>query len=94
MSLLDPSSSEYKKAERQYRRSTKNREFVNPEWTPFRIAEKKYKAQFPSPDLSRVLDLGVIADDDLHIPIRRVRTLNGNSAYALQNIPGLFKSQV
>jgi alkylated DNA repair protein alkB family protein 1 len=29
----------------------------NPDWTPFRSAEKKYKSQFPPPDISNVLDL-------------------------------------
>jgi len=55
---LHPSSQEYKKARRLHLKTTKHR---NPEleldWTPFRAAEKKYRARFPPPDLSNVLDL-------------------------------------
>ena len=58
---LDPSSQEYKKARRLHLKTTKNR---NPEleldWTPFRAAEKKYRARFPPPDLSNVLDLATL----------------------------------
>ncbi|KAI8999005.1 hypothetical protein BD414DRAFT_454355 [Trametes punicea] len=58
--LHDPSSAAYKKARRKYLKSTRNRpEHVAADWTPFRAAEKKYKARFPPPDLSDVLDLAV-----------------------------------
>ncbi|KII88992.1 hypothetical protein PLICRDRAFT_159996 [Plicaturopsis crispa FD-325 SS-3] len=54
-------SAGYKKARKQHLKSTKNR---NPEvevaWTPFRAAEKRYKARFPPPDLSDVLDLATL----------------------------------
>ncbi|KAI0328128.1 hypothetical protein GY45DRAFT_1255714 [Cubamyces sp. BRFM 1775] len=56
--IHDPSSAAYKKARRKYFKSTRNRPpQVDADWTPFRAAEKKYKARFPPPDLSDVLDL-------------------------------------
>ncbi|KAI0928030.1 hypothetical protein AcV5_005724 [Taiwanofungus camphoratus] len=59
--LHDPSSAAYKKAKRTHLKTTRNRnEHVESEWTPFRVAEKKYKARFPPPDLSNVLDLAVL----------------------------------
>ncbi|KAH8108177.1 hypothetical protein BXZ70DRAFT_1015809, partial [Cristinia sonorae] len=54
----DPTSSAYKKARRLHLKTTRNRpEQAGAGWTPFRAAEKKYKARFPPPDLSQVLDL-------------------------------------
>lgn len=55
--LLDPTSAAYKKARRQFYKATKNRPPVEQDWTPFRAAEKHFKARFPPPDLSGVLDL-------------------------------------
>ncbi|EIW60838.1 uncharacterized protein TRAVEDRAFT_36424 [Trametes versicolor FP-101664 SS1] len=56
--IHDPTSAAYKKARRKHFKSTRNRpEQVDAEWTPFRAAEKRYKARFPPPDLSDVLDL-------------------------------------
>ena len=56
--IHDPTSSEYKKARRKHWKSTRNRpEHADADWTPFRAAEKKYKAKFPPPDLSSALDL-------------------------------------
>ncbi|KAH7922835.1 hypothetical protein BV22DRAFT_1113694 [Leucogyrophana mollusca] len=56
--IYDPSTTVYKKARRQYLKTTRNRsKDVDLEWTPFRAAEKRYKARFPPPDLSNVLDL-------------------------------------
>ncbi|RDX52669.1 hypothetical protein OH76DRAFT_1399912 [Lentinus brumalis] len=56
--IHDPTSAAYKKARRKYWKSTRNRpDNVDADWTPFRAAEKKYKAKFPPPDLSSVLDL-------------------------------------
>ncbi|KAJ2916008.1 hypothetical protein MD484_g4360, partial [Candolleomyces efflorescens] len=55
--LLDPSSAVYKKARRQFYKATRNRPTVDQDWTPFRAAEKRFKARFPPPDLSQVLDL-------------------------------------
>ncbi|KAI0293455.1 hypothetical protein BC826DRAFT_384472 [Russula brevipes] len=58
---LDPTSREYKRARRHHHKTTKNRaEGLETEWTPFRAAEKKYKARFPPPDLSDVLDLALL----------------------------------
>ena len=59
--LLDPTSREYKRTRKHHYKSTKNRaEGVDKDWTPFRAAEKKYKARFPPPDLSDVLDLAFL----------------------------------
>ncbi|RPD59157.1 hypothetical protein L226DRAFT_553635 [Lentinus tigrinus ALCF2SS1-7] len=56
--IHDPTSQAYKKARRKHWKSTRNRpDHVDADWTPFRAAEKKYKAKFPPPDLSSVLDL-------------------------------------
>ncbi|KAJ6596809.1 hypothetical protein DFH09DRAFT_1132793 [Mycena vulgaris] len=60
--LHDPSSPAYKKAKRQYLNSTRNRKTVELDWTPFRAAEKRFKARFPPPDLSDVLDLALLDD--------------------------------
>ena len=59
--LHDPTSAAYKKAKKRYIKTTRNRP-DNPEsdWTPFRAAEKKFKARFPPPDLSNVLDLAML----------------------------------
>ncbi|KAI9456448.1 hypothetical protein F5148DRAFT_368917 [Russula earlei] len=56
---LEPTSLEYKRARRHHYKSTKNRA-EGFDWTPFRAAEKKYKARFPPPDLSDVLDLALL----------------------------------
>lgn len=58
---LDPTSREYKRTRRHHYKTTKNRvEGLDTDWTPFRVAEKKYKARFPPPDLSDVLDLALL----------------------------------
>ena len=42
---LDPSSPEYKKAQRRFIKATKNRNNdVEKDWTPFRAAEKKFNS--------------------------------------------------
>ncbi|KAF8959032.1 hypothetical protein BDZ97DRAFT_1923177 [Flammula alnicola] len=57
-STLLPNTPEYRKAQRQYLKTTKNRPAnIEQEWTPFRAVEKRFKARFPPPDLSSVLDL-------------------------------------
>lgn len=59
----DRTSSAYKKAQRQHLKSTGNRsKDVELNWSPFRAAEKKYKARFTPPDLSDVLDVAVLDD--------------------------------
>ncbi|KAJ7172566.1 hypothetical protein C8R46DRAFT_1086422 [Mycena filopes] len=58
---LDPTSAAYRKAKRQYLNSTRNRKSTD--WTPFRAAEKRFKARFPPPDLSDVLDLALLNDE-------------------------------
>lgn len=50
----------YKRARKLHLKSTKNRPPDDSfDWTPFRAAEKKYKAKFPPPDLSNVLDFAL-----------------------------------
>ena len=59
--LFDPTSRGYKRARKHHYKSTKNRvEGLDKDWTPFRAAEKKYKARFPPPDLSNTLDLALL----------------------------------
>lgn len=59
----DTSSVAYKKARRQHLKSTRNRDkTIDLDLTPFRAAEKRYKARFPPPDLSQVLDLATLDD--------------------------------
>ena len=59
--LHDASSAAYKKARRQHLKSTRNRDdHIEADWTPFRAAEKKYKAKFPPPDFSAVLDVALL----------------------------------
>ena len=61
MALMDPTSREYKRARRHHYKTTKSRtEGLDTDWTPFRVSEKKYKARFPPPDLSDVLDLAFL----------------------------------
>lgn len=52
----------YKKAKKLYEKSLRNRppEQVGVDWTSFRTAEKRFKARFPPPDLSDVLDLALL----------------------------------
>lgn len=70
--MHDPTSPAYKKARRKHWKSARNRpEHADADWTPFRAAEKKYKARFPPPDLSGVLDLA-LAD-----PSRATETSRG-----------------
>ncbi len=70
--MHDPTSPAYKRARRKHWKSTRNRpDHVDADWTPFRAAEKKYKAHFPPPDLFDVLDLA-LAD-----PARAVETARG-----------------
>jgi alkylated DNA repair protein alkB homolog 1 len=58
---LDTTSREYKRARKRHYKSTKNRaQDFDKDWTSFRAAEKKYKARFPPPDLSDVLDLALL----------------------------------
>lgn len=52
----------YKKAKKLYEKSLRNRppEQIGGGWTAFRAAEKRFKARFPPPDLSDVLDLALL----------------------------------
>ncbi|KAL4068091.1 hypothetical protein J3A83DRAFT_4359903 [Scleroderma citrinum] len=74
-----------KKARRQHIRTTKNRKNdVDATWTPFRAAEKKYKARYPPLDLTGVLDL------TREETTTRVGTSSeGTGIYTLATVPGL-----
>jgi alkylated DNA repair protein alkB homolog 1 len=103
-SSTDTSSSVYKKAQRQYLKSTSNRsKDVELNWTPFRAAEKKYKARFPPPDLSQVLDVAILDDartdevargkwrgsvDAVDYRELRLKVPGGQKAYIVPRIPG------
>lgn len=92
---------EFRKAQRLYLKSTKGR---NPEiekdWTPFRAAEKRFKARFPPLDLSDVLDLACL-DEHRTAEIResgwcgtpnasKAQRLSGSvNAYTIPDIPGM-----
>ncbi|KAJ6455668.1 hypothetical protein C8R45DRAFT_845367 [Mycena sanguinolenta] len=103
LDLHDPTSPAYKKAKRQYLNSTRNRRSdVELDWTPFRAAEKRFKARFPPPDLSTVLDLAVL--DDTRTPeiqagvwkgtsnaldYRKLDSSSNIKAYTIPRVPGL-----
>lgn len=99
--ILLPNTPEYKKAQRQYLKATKNRPVnIDQEWTPFRAAEKRFKARFPPLDLSSVLDLAL--RNDARNPeiengiwagspdaVECIQILSGTkSAYIVPQIPG------
>lgn len=72
------SDTAYKKARRQFLKSTRNRsKGIEEQWTPFRGAEKRFKAKFPPPDLSAVLDL-VLLDDK-----RKTEGIDGEQKWGL-----------
>lgn len=85
-----PATKELKKARRLHWKSTKNRSVdIDQSWTPFRVAEKKYKARFPPPDLSDVLDLASLLNANpptLYRPIRIAA--NGPDVFILPDVPG------
>ncbi|KAG6878736.1 hypothetical protein C0993_011551 [Termitomyces sp. T159_Od127] len=102
-SLHDPSSPAYRKARRLHHKATKNRDpALERHWSPFRAAEKKYKARFPPPDLSDVLDLATLdpaRDDEIRQGIwrgsgalqhRELQALGRPARfYTIPQIPGL-----
>ena len=96
------------KAKKQYTKTTKARNNdVELDWTPFRAAEKKYKAHFLQPDLSQVLDLATLDTSRAEeiklggwygssevVDCREIR-LNqndGRKAYSVTRIPGATSS--
>lgn len=100
-SSLSPPNA-YKKARRQYLKATKTRDsHLELDWTPFRAAEKYYKARFPPPDLSNVLDL---ATSDVNraeeigsgawrgradaVESTEITTTGRSRAYTIPRIPG------
>ncbi len=91
-SSLDPTSREYQRARRHHYKTTKNRtEGFGADWTPFRVAEKKYKARFPPPDLSDVLDLALL-DETKSSEIERAGWM-GRADAVLTNEIGLRDAQ-
>ena len=99
-------SSSYRKAERQFRKATKNRPAnIEQGWTPFRAAEKRFKARFPPPDISSVLDLA--SPDESRAPeielghwvgssiaIDSVKISLKENIYTIPHIPGTPHLQV
>ncbi len=99
--LLDPASAAYKKARRHFFSATKHRQKDSDAlWSPFRAAEKRYKARFPPPDLSAALDFATLDPHRTHeitqafwrgssdaFPFRRINTLR-KEAYVIPRIPG------
>ena len=92
--LLLPDTPEYRKAQRQHLKATKNRlATVEQEWSSFRASEKKFKARFPPPDLSNVLDLspenglGHWVGSSTALEYLNV-ALNDSKAVALSRVPG------
>lgn len=92
-----------KKAMRRYFKTKNKNQKPDHEWTAFRAAEKRFKAQFPSPDLQTVLDLRALSTpspesnqgvtgNPYFIPIRIVGTNSDQkvAAYTIPNIPGLI----
>lgn len=100
------SSTLYRKAERQFRKATKNRPAnIEQEWTPFRTAEKRFKARFPPPDVSSVLDLA--SADESRAPeielghwvgsptaVDSVKISLKENVYTIPSIPGAPHLQV
>ena len=108
--LQDPKSQSYKKARQQYYKATKNRPTnCELDWSPFRAAEKRYKARFPLPDLSSVLDLALL-DNARHQEVERsvwkgslnavhyvqlpFKTISSTPAYFIPSLPGAVDSRV
>lgn len=106
--LQDPKSQSYKKARQQYYKATKNRPTnCELDWSPFRAAEKRYKARFPLPDLSSVLDLALL-DNARHQEVERgvwkgslnavhyaqlpFKTTTSTPAYFIPSLPGAVDS--
>ena len=104
------SSAAYKKAQRQHLKSTSNKnKDIELNWTPFRVAEKKYKARFPPPDLSHVLDVATLDDaradeiargrwrgtaDAVDYKEIQLKVQGSQKAYIVPRIPGANQSFV
>ncbi|KIY69975.1 hypothetical protein CYLTODRAFT_442295 [Cylindrobasidium torrendii FP15055 ss-10] len=101
--LHDSSSAAYKKARRIHYKTTKNRDSAaDADWTPFRTAEKYYKARFPPPSLVNVLDLATLDEERSAeieagfwhgngdtVSIKELDTHGGTKVYSVPSIPGL-----
>lgn len=100
--MNDSSSQAYKKARRQYLKTTRNRDpNIDKAWTPFRAAEKHFKARFPPPDFAKVLDLatldasrapevaaGIWAGKSDAVETRTFVTKSGIKGYDFPSMPG------
>ncbi|KAF5365685.1 hypothetical protein D9758_003203 [Tetrapyrgos nigripes] len=101
---MDPAS--YKKARRHFLKSTRDRDNSaahSSDWSPFRVAEKRFKSKFPPPDLSNVLDLALLDPQRIHeinaggwagrpdaFPTRRINLFDSDAkGYIFPHIPGL-----
>ncbi|KAE9406333.1 hypothetical protein BT96DRAFT_987480 [Gymnopus androsaceus JB14] len=101
--MIDSSSQAYKKARRQYLKTTRYRDpNIKNDWSPFRTAEKRFKAKFPPPDLTKVLDLatldetrasevtaGIWAGRPDAVETREFFTKSNRKGYTFPSIPGL-----
>ncbi|KAJ3794456.1 hypothetical protein GGU11DRAFT_844539 [Lentinula aff. detonsa] len=102
--MIDSSGQAYKKARRRYLNTTRNRNpDIEKDWTPFRAAEKHFKARFPPPDLTTVLDLATLDESRASevtagnwagkpdaAQTRAFTTVSGSYGYTFPEIPGLI----
>jgi alkylated DNA repair protein alkB homolog 1 len=72
----------YKKALRKHMKN--KRPPADRQWTPFRAAEKRFKARFPPPDLGDVLDLSRIESGQENVDFSN--EMKGN-AHAIHTRP-------
>ena len=85
----------YKKALRQHLKSKPQQSTT--EWTPFRIAEKRYKARFPPPDLRDVLDLSQegmsFSGNRGNVDTKQIKLIScgRRRAFGVPQIPGLAR---
>jgi len=91
-----------KSRQKEFRKAANGHAPDDHDWTPFRIAEKKYKVKFPPPDLAAVLDLALL-DSGRDEELRKsawvgsataqeyveVGVCRGRKAYCLPRVPGL-----
>lgn len=84
--IYNPQSAEYRKAQRNFLKSTRARPSSSSfDWTPFRAAEKHFKAKFPPPDLSDVLDLAFL-DPQRSDEIKHGKWIGRPDAYNIEPV--------
>lgn len=87
----------YKRAKRQYLKTTRGRDpNIGQDWTPFRAAEKTFKARFPPPNLNDVLDLkstdlapGGWRGRPEAVDVRGFDVDRGRRGYFIPSMPGM-----